>query len=275
MDLKRLSDLINKRGADSDSTTKSKKTKLNSKNATELPNVRVSSNRSPIYTDNPKDPRIKAYQDSLVSYEQGKRIASDLGKVFDEKYSSRGGKPEYSPFLSKNYEAGKMRYALSGNDGKIFGGDKPVISKTDLKNTIDYYENSYGEGGRKIAEQLKKYANIKTKPYRTLVNAELPPVQVYKRPVQPVVYKKTEQVKANDSKKDGEVIQQDKKLEAPTLREYSGNPIYANTPYSMGAGALIGFESKGNITYIAPEDYERFGVPSYAKKIIESKSKNK
>ena len=59
------------------------------------------------------------------------------------------------------------------------------------------------------------------------------------------------------------------------MNRYEGRPVY-----SPGAGlgtpsALIGFENKGDTTYIQPEDYERFAVPGYGKRYIESKKKLK
>jgi hypothetical protein len=42
-----------------------------------------------------------------------------------------------------------------------------------------------------------------------------------------------------------------------------------------GPSALVGFENKGDTTYIQPDDYERFAVPGYGKRYIESKKKLK
>lgn len=58
-----------------------------------------------------------------------------------------------------------------------------------------------------------------------------------------------------------------KTVEKKELRKYEGTSVFFPTPYSSGAGALVGFfnESTRKFTPIAPEDYERFAVPGYAK----------
>lgn len=71
-----------------------------------------------------------------------------------------------------------------------------------------------------------------------------------------------------------------KKTEQPKPVErkqnvYEGTPVYAPTPYSPGAGAVVGFvDKKGDTTYIKPEDYERMGVPKYGRDFIQKKMKN-
>jgi hypothetical protein len=146
--------------------------------------------REPIIISDPNDPRLRAYQDSLSAYEKGREIAGNLGKIFDRYYGYK--RPRYESYFAKNYEAGKLKYSLDGNQGNIFGNNFPPLSQVDLNNEIDYWKTRSGDGttGREVAKELKKYAKIKTKPYRTLMSAELPSSLVYKKPVQPIILQK-------------------------------------------------------------------------------------
>ena len=51
---------------------------------------------------------------------------------------------------------------------------------------------------------------------------------------------------------------------------YSGDPVYAPTPYSPGAGALVAFydDKTQKVTPIRPEDYEKFAVPDYGRAFL-------
>lgn len=60
------------------------------------------------------------------------------------------------------------------------------------------------------------------------------------------------------------------------LRQYSGSPVYSPGAGSGMRSALVGFSDKmGNITYIKPEDYQRFAVPQYAQDYIKSLDKKR
>ena len=243
-------------------------------NGKTLPTVKVK--KEPIYVDDPRDPRLRAYQDSLSSYEQGRKIASNLGKIFDDYYGYTGSKAKYSPYFYKNYEAGKLKHSLSGNEGNIFGSTVPPISQRDLNNEIDYWRSSVdGDTGRKVAEELKKYSKIKTKPYRGLVSAELPSYQVYKKPTQPVEYRKP-QPTALVSQQPAPQPQVTAPIVEKRQNIYEGSPVYSPGAGSGLPSALIGFlGQQGDTTYIKPEDYERFAVPKYGKQFIESKKKQR
>jgi hypothetical protein len=96
-------------------------------------------------------------------------------------------------------------------------------------------------------------------------------VPVYKKPVQPVKYRKPEPKKEQPVKK----TEQPKPIERKQ-NVYEGTPVYSGTVGSGGPSALIGFSNqKGDTTFIKPEDYERFGVPKYGKEFIQSRKKQR
>lgn len=190
---------------------------------------------TPIYTDNPKDPRIKAYNDSLKLYNKTKDIQNP-------KYYNKGEEPSW--------------YNWKGDLNKA----DAFMRRNNIDVDYEYHRNGKFPG--------------KIQPVKVGDFGEGMAYPIYKKPIQPVIYKKPEPIQpVTPTKMLEQVVQQP--LVQPQLKEYSGNPVYANTPYSRGAGALIGFENKGDTTYIAPEDYERFAVPSYGKKIIESRKKQR
>lgn len=161
----------------------------------EIPLLQNGGLRKPIFTNNPNDPRLRAYQDSLNSYNVGRQVAVDNGKVFDNRYNMN----EYSTYLSKNYDAGKLKYPLGKND-RLYGSPiLPALSNEDLNKEIDYWKNHYDNNsknpiGYKIASNLERLKNNKVKPIGSFSGAELPTTQLYKKPVQPVVYKKEEKL---------------------------------------------------------------------------------
>jgi hypothetical protein len=97
----------------------------------------------------------------------------------------------------------------------------------------------------------------------------------FKKPVQPVKYKKSEPKKSEPKKEEPSKKSVSKPIEKKQT-VYEGTLVYSPGAGSGMPSALVGFMSKnGDTTYIQPEDYERFAVPKYGKAFIESKSKKK
>lgn len=155
----------------------------------ELPNVTVKGKRLPVYVTDKNDPRLKAYNDSLLAYNTGKDVAKTTGKLFDG-INSTSLSHDYEKYYSKNYEAGNLKYALDGNKSRIYGRKGENLSNKEIKELISEYKDI--PSGKKAAEALSKLLFLKVKPSSTLYSAELPPIISYKKPTQPVVYKKPE-----------------------------------------------------------------------------------
>lgn len=119
----------------------------------------------PIYTDDPNDPRLKAYQDSLIEFnESNKRQAANRKFVKDYIKNWNDGihwynttKPIAGDFNNRYTAPNAYKQITSGNTGYP-NGDKP----------IGYVEDSWSGGDS---------GSIKT--------------DIYKKPVQPVIYKKS------------------------------------------------------------------------------------
>lgn len=181
--------------------------------------------RAPIYTENPRDPRIRAYNDSLRLYNTEGAYLKQFRK-------------SYTPAQKEAfYKAQAANYNLS------------TIGRKDRIDAI----GSYVSVGRLSPDGDPDY------------------VHFYKKPVQPVVYRKPQPP--------APVVQQMAPQSniapaAAPIRQYTGSPVYSPGAGSGMPSALIGFRSQaGDTTFIQPEDYQRFAVPAYGKKYIESQTK--
>jgi hypothetical protein len=194
--------------------------------------------RTPIYVDNPRDPRLRAYQDSLALY---------------NKWNSRGWRESLG--LAKGVELSDVYKVPYNPKGEI----------KNFKKTIPIgSEYMLGTNWREIVKETTKN---KIKPLGYLYSDLAVPA--YKKPVQPVKYRKPE-VKNEESVKK---IEQPKPVEKKQ-NVYEGTPVYSGTVGSGGPSALVGFANqKGDTTFIKPEDYERFGVPKYGREYIEKTAK--
>jgi hypothetical protein len=197
---------------------------------TEYP-VMQKGGRVPVYTENPRDPRLKAYQDSLKLHNLSLKIANrPNGDI------SYGRKPEGK--FNKNFTAADaMEYLYPVTPDEI------AMSKLSNKSKILPTRHYPGEAGGVH----------------------------FKKPVQPVQYRKPEPKKEQPVKK----IEKPKPVERKQ-NVYEGSPVYSPGTGSGLPSALIGFANQqGDTTYIKPEDYERFAVPKYGKEFIESKKKQR
>jgi hypothetical protein len=196
--------------------------------------------RAPMYTDNPKDPRLRAYNDSLSLYKQS------LNNMRTE-----GSDPDYK----------KLGFVS-------FKNSPETLNSPDA---FEKNDRSYPFQGSNISNNKNIIFNEKIKPtgfditYIPRINSKQYS-SVYKKPVQPVVYKKPE------PKKEQPVKKEEPKPVERKQNIYEGSPVYSPGVGSGLPSALIGFANqKGDTTYIKPEDYERFAVPKYAKELIEKK----
>lgn len=250
---------------------------------TEYP-IMQSGGRAPIYTDNLNDPRLKSYTDSLNLYK---------AMQMQDKLMGPGSKPSKSPFKwnTQELKEGRVKKIVKGLEevGPIspdFQSEKEQFeqgfntstSRKEDKKLLDYYKSLGFKPNQIMYHSSPDIVSDKIRAIGSYFDGTaLSPI--YKKPVQPVEYKKPEQKET--AKKKEEVKQQpiteqlipiQQQSVSPT--RYEGEPVYAPTPYSSGAGALVGFKTpQGDTMYIKPEDYQRMGVPDYGREFIEKNSK--
>lgn len=150
---------------------------------TEIPMAQAGK-RVPIVVSDPKDPRLKAYNDSLYTYKKGFELAGKLGSIFDKEYGYDKTTKEYKKRLQNLYE---------GKTGKYTWNTPSIgrMSDKEIQKEINYYDklNNYE---KQVASVLKEYLKLPVKNFTASYSPELPTVLRYKKPVQPVVYKKPE-----------------------------------------------------------------------------------
>jgi hypothetical protein len=263
-----------------------KSMKKNKGNTRDLPTVTVMSKA---------DPRLKAYQDSLnlynASINMGKKGAEALAKDYyrmdlEEVKKGNTTKSEADRRYKKNldfYNKTLVDPITKGTKPK-FGGiykydknaaDNIVIQEDILNKGIDNYTGDNGTLEKGYYKQtLKSYKdfkklNKKIKPVNYLGNAELFPIPVYKKPVQPVKYQKLEDMPIESVKKDT-LLSLMKKPEIVVKKQnnYEGEDVMLPVPFG-GGSSFIGVKKKdGNVEYVKPEDFKRMGVPAYAQEFI-------
>jgi hypothetical protein len=203
-----------------------------------------------VYVDNPNDPRLKAYNDSLGLY-------NDARKYYDVTIEG-----DYKRFGSRPVLFGKGNSLSSALSTLHYQGQDYDIPKKYLK----FYSKEDIEQLNRIQKISKKTSSSKINPIGTYPLEGFAPA--YKKPVQPVKYRKPEPKKQNIEQVKQEVLQ-------AIQNKYEGSPVYSSTAGSGGPSSLVGFENKGDTTFIRPEDFDRFAVPKYARQFIQNKSKKK
>jgi hypothetical protein len=140
---------------------------------------------------------------------------------------------------------------------------------------------SYGspENFKERIRLLNKSLNTGIYPTNMIYPQREDPNLIYKKPLQPVIYKKSEPKKEEYKK------QKDKQesltgvqsiVSIPQTNYNQGIPVYAPAPYAGGPGAFVGYETpQGDTVFVKPEDYERMGVPYYGKEFINKNKKQK
>lgn len=297
----------------------------------------------PIYVDNPRDPRLKAYQDSLSLYKKSLNNMSSEGSSPDYKNlgfvrfvdaptelndpdafekndqsypftgSSRSNKK--SVIFSENIKpiGFDVRYIPRINSKQYSSvykkpeqpvqyrkpAEAPTLYVDDLKNPrLTAYNDSlrlYNTQAAYLKQFRKSYTPAQKKAFYKAQEANynigssnriqpessklsvdlIAPdgnpdyVYGYKKPVQPVVYRKPQPLAPTVQR----AAPQPVPIPAP-VRQYSGSPVYSPGAGSGMPSALVGFRSQaGDTTFIQPEDYQRYAVPAYGKQYIESQSK--
>lgn len=204
-----------------------------------------------LFVSDPKDKRIKQYQDSLNLYgfNPSQKI---LSKAIKEGVYNKGNAKSVTGDIKpiEYYKANMANMNKLDAEGKTYTYFQPEVTKENSSRF--YYDQQKYTRDRKTGE---------------IVISNIP---IYKKPVQPVKYKKSEPKKeAPEKKKESNSVEKKKNI-------YDGSPVYSPGAGSGMPSALVGFRNKsGDTTYIKPEDYERFAVPKYGKAFIESKSKKK
>jgi len=131
--------------------------------------------REPIYTNNPNDPRIRAYNDSLSSYNFNK-VAFD--KLYKTGKTPKGTSVDLS---SKRYVTRAQGINEDFNDLK---GLLPNVTKQLISDDWDYVDTKKGKLNRSVG--AFKFKFIDSPGDFTL--------KQYKKPVQPYIYKKPEEL---------------------------------------------------------------------------------
>ena len=261
-----------------------------------------SQKREPIYVSDPKDPRLKSYQDSLYNYNVGRRLAGILdadknlvkvtpGSPYDKAlqaglkasdYKLRDNTKEDTGGY-KNYErvASVMReYQKKGNRGILpirFQGyfpdpDNTAIDLVTLRSVWDKLgvTDPRPPGAAHLPQWKKPEQQVildpSKAPKKTTTQSKPKPKPPVKKEVPKVETKQQEVVKKPEP-----VVEK----KAPLTDYFQGTPIYAPTPYhGSGAGAFVGYRTpQGDTVFVKPEDYERMGVPKYGREFIESQTK--
>jgi hypothetical protein len=138
-----------------------------------------SGGRKPIYTNDPRDPRIKNYKDSLKLHYQG----------LNEKNA-------YTRYLYKNNFDVKNHLAKWSTDGYVDVSKHPTIGAThygQLENSGGGYDRK-PDGTVRYFTNYPKASGVQEKVYDDTEKGKILAERfgVYKKPVQPVYYKKPE-----------------------------------------------------------------------------------
>ena len=144
----------------------------------------------PIYVDSPNDPRYRAYQDSLKSYNKGNQVLKNLNKILKERNPHSTYNDDTIDFIKNPLKEVEYGENIKGISPKGYGKkyEKYILEQTTGADVP--YE-------LRMAKELQKLDNLKVLPYRTISSAELPDRSIYKKPTQPVEVKRETQETIN------------------------------------------------------------------------------
>ena len=223
----------------------------------------------PIYLSDPKDPRIGYYSEKGNKYLYKKPAAKESQlptlyvdnprdprlRAYNDSLSAYNIDKAWEKFIRTVPD---MKYTAEEID-KLSDKYRMPLTKSSLRNLAVIDKN----GIRKTDYTRDVLVNDNQR--RSYYSP------VYNKPKQRVEYRKPQPKKQEPVKK----TEQPKPIERKQ-NVYEGSPVYSPGAGSGLRSALIGFANqKGDITYIKPEDYERFAVPKYGKEYIESKKKQR
>lgn len=176
-----------------------------------------------IYVWDPKDPMLKKYKDSLEAYNTGYSVAKNIRNILNEKTK---GAVDYSESTTDYYEKDKLKKPEYGKN--IKGGNPTGYGKKYMEAAIASAGNDV-PFNKRIAKELMRLDNLKVKPERTVTQAELPDLPIYKKPVQRVV--------TNDA----EIVDYSTKEEYDKLKK---NPEFEELFAPGVGGRSLGFVKK-------------------------------
>lgn len=147
----------------------------------------------------------------------------------------------------KAYQDSLYNYNSTESLRKLMSTAGKIPQKQFMKNKEEYFKK-YSKG---------VFGNMDPIGYEK--HTDGPSLPVYKKPVQPVEYRKPEEVKQNTPTPSTQVS---------SAMNYNGEPVYHYTDSGKG---LIGFMKNGSMTPIAKEDYDRFAVSKESRTMLENK----
>jgi hypothetical protein len=148
-----------------------------------MPKNKPKKENPPRYVTDPNDRGLRAYNDSLYSYNQGNKIQKKLADVYEKRSNNDG---YYRNLFNNAYLGNKIPYGES---------NLPRMSRKEMVDYYDYYTNPQSKGYDKdIAKVIKEYKKLPIRHSNTAQSAELPIVLRYTKPIQPVIYKKATQI---------------------------------------------------------------------------------
>jgi len=202
-----------------------------------------------IYVSNPKDPRLKKYKDSLALYKQSVKSVGGEEEIVKSIFREED---RYNQWVKKQPKEKQKELRKLETEVRT-----PNLVKS---KTVKGIKPAAWRGMMAVTDDPSTWEDA---------------MPFYAKPKQPVEYRKPQPKKEEVVKKQ-EVVKKAEPVVERKQNVYEGTPIYSPGAGSGLGSALIGFRNKkGDTTYISPEDFVRFAVPSYGKKYIESKTKNK
>lgn len=144
--------------------------------------IQAFATRDTLYVDDPKDPRLLRYKDSLWAYQTGYSVAKNIAAAVRE---SMGNNSLDAYFLSYYNESGKTSegYFFSYEENpKVQIGHVHTPTKGLKSDTIIPWQY--------IEKQYKRLDSLRIPPVGIQQGAELPVVYVYSRPHTTVIFRK-------------------------------------------------------------------------------------
>ena len=195
------------------------------------------------YVESKNDPRYKAYNDSLNSYNTGNKVLNKLKTILENNqkgisgYENENNNYSYAttdyiknPYKKPDYGSNKKGTSPKGQGKDLEKWIKKELDPVNWKSQLP------------IAEALKELDKNNVLPFRSISSAELPTISIYKKPEEEVIVQRPqEQSIQNNLQPIG--IQNDFNLEAPLpqIRQQVIQPKYYDVEdYTQGSANYIG-----------------------------------
>jgi hypothetical protein len=181
------------------------------------------------YVESKNDPRYKAYNDSLNSYNTGNKVLNKLKTILENNQKSiRGYENE-----NNNYAYATTDYIKQPYKKPEYGSNKKGISpKGQGKDLEKWIKKELDPVNWKsqlpIAEALKELDKNNVLPFRSISSAEIPTISIYKKPEEEVIVQRPQEQIIQNLQPIG--IQNDFNIEAdiPQIRQQIRQPKYYN-----------------------------------------------